>query len=85
MALNIYNPDFSTYLGSVSTGVLISACLMATFVILAVGCSFYHVRRMRKQLNLLDDETRAHRATEEELCTIGAKPTASRQKRDPWQ
>ena len=73
-------------------GMTIVRCLIAAFVILAVGFGVFQFRRMRQRLNLLDEETRARRAIEreleEDLCGVGASPmnpAASKQKKDPWE
>lgn len=90
-------PDLTSYVTAWfkegSTGIITVPCLIAVFVILAVGLGIFQSRRMRQRLNLLDEETRARRATEraleeEDFCGVGASPmshSASKQKRDPWE
>jgi hypothetical protein len=77
-------PTVSSLFGEFSTGNVVSGCLIAAFIVLAVGFSFFRVRKMRRQLHLLADETRVRKAQEEELANIGSKPAAARQRRDPW-
>ena len=73
-----------------SAGTVVAGCLIIVFLVLALGFGLFQLRRMKKRMDLLDDETRARRAKElaleEELCSIGSGPRqAPKQMKDPWQ
>ena len=88
-------PDFTSFFGDVSVGVGVAGCLIVAFLFLALGFGVSQMRRMKKRMNLLDDETRARRAQEleldEQLCGVGpgaAGPRRAAPKpimKDPWQ
>ena len=80
-------PDVSSYLQDVSPNIMIARCLIAAFIILAVGFGVNQIRHMRRRMKLLDEEMRAHtpedRALNEALCGV-AGHSGSKARRDPW-
>jgi hypothetical protein len=84
-------PDVRSCLRDVPPNIMIARCLIAAFVILAVGLAVNQIRCMRQRMRQLDDAMRAHsaedRALDEVLCgaNLAASHSAPKQKRDPWE
>ena len=90
MTIILSLPELNDYFTkNASVGTVISVGLIIVFVVLALGFGLYQMRRMKKRMNLLDEDTRARRsqelALEEELCGTGPKRPAPKQMKDPWQ
>ena len=91
MTIVLLPPELTEYFTKdASVGVVVAGCLVAVFLMLALGFGMLQARRMKQRMDLLDEENRARRAQqltlEEELCTIGAGPKqAPKQMKDPWQ
>ena len=94
MTILLSSPDATTSFGSVSVGFGVTGCLMLALIALALGFGIYQTRRMKQQMNLLDDETRARRSQEreleEQLCGTGSGAAGPRRvaptpMKDPWQ
>jgi hypothetical protein len=92
MRATLFFPDLTSYLsgGDAPAGVVIAHYLIIAFVILAVGLGMFQFRRMRRRLSLLDEGTRARRASEraleEDFCSASLTHSAApKQKRDPWE
>jgi uncharacterized membrane protein YidH (DUF202 family) len=90
MTIVLSLPELTDYFTkNSSVGSVVAGCLIIVFLIAALSFGLYQMRHMKKQMNRLDEETRARRATElsleEELCAVGARRPAAKQMSNPWQ
>ncbi len=91
MTIILSFPELTAYLPKgASVGTVVAGCLIIVFLVLALGFGLFQMLRMKKRMNLLDEDTRARRAQElaleEELSSIGSGPRkAPTQMKDPWQ
>ena len=87
IAVSVF-PDLTAYFGGASVGTVVASSLILAFVILALCVGFFVTRSTQRQMNMLDDETRARRETERELdevlCGAATGRAPSRQRKDPW-
>ncbi len=90
MTIILSLPELNDYFTkNASVGTIVSGGLIIVFLVVALGFGLYQMRRMKKRMNLLDEETRARRAQElaleEDLCNVGSRRPAPKQMKDPWQ
>ncbi len=90
MTIILYLPELTEWTADASVRSVVVGSLIVGFLLLALGFGALQMRRMKKSMDLLDDEARARRAhqldLEEELCSIGAGPKrVPQQMKDPWQ
>jgi hypothetical protein len=84
MTLAQFNFDPHQLLANANAGQVVAGCLITVFIIAALIYGFFEIRKMGNQLHMLDEDTRARRAHEEALCSIGSAAPAPKQQKDPW-
>jgi hypothetical protein len=76
------NPSMIPFFGIVSVGTMYARGLIAVFAIQALALTIYLIRRMRRELHLLDELTKVHRLRD--AASGEARDQLPHQKENVW-